>query len=200
MNHCHTTRLVLLALVILLPVGCSVYAENNDAPEWPISQLHPSEIITARTLAEQQWPLLDIKTGEKIYYIHTHLLPNSNAEEEQRLVHVTHFRYAGNQTVRTTVDLRSATVIDVTFENNIPTALAQEETQFAMELVKQHPLFATIGDGPSEVAFDLRPLPTQQANDARSAIVIVRHGSNYANSHEMIVNLVTEEVQIRKIN
>ena len=202
-----TINCALMVFLAFLPVACSSavsHPEEKTPRIW--GQLSDEEARLARNLAEEELfkPENPFSPGEKIYYTKTELLPDSQAETDNRVVVVTHYRYQGNQAILTYVDLNARKVTEVAREVNLPTPLAHEEFELAVKLARQHERVAKLYE---QFGKDLHvegkigwPATIADPNmPHRNVYLLFRVGADYLNGPRVIVDLVNETVRIEEV-
>lgn len=207
MNLRHAIKIGLMVLLsAAVPIALISVWGHEDQQIWPSGQLTPQEETLARTLAERELakPEHNIGSSEKIYFTRIQLLPDSQAETSQREAIVTHYRYQGNQAILSYVDLNTETVYKVEKVTNLPTPLAKEELQLAMELAKAdarlQPLFQEYGN---TLHVEGKPGGAERSTDPsrpqRQVHLLFRVGRNYLSGPRVIVDLATETVQVEEV-
>ena len=97
-------------------------------------------------------------------------------------MNVIHYRYQGDETIITTVDLQGLAVLKTETLRHFPTALAAEEKQRAESLARHDPRCRTLFSTPS-IHVDLRPLQATDSSDPahghRLVHVMLRDGADY---------------------
>lgn len=191
----------LLAWVAVLPLGCG-QLQGQGSGSVPAYEPSADEIRTARELAERQLlgPESDITPQEKFYFIKAELLPDSQAETTQRLVMLTYYRYQGNLTYHTMVDLNAQQVVQSEGKVNFPCGLAPEEQQLAIDLARAdqrlQPLFEQYGDR-LEIQTRLSWEGESPTRPHRQVHLLFRIGSDYLTRPTVIVDLATSSVQVQ---
>ena len=122
----------LFGLAVFAPIGCGQASGDPTVPSAYLFTLTPAEVSLARDLAENDWHLAEQPSGFKTLFIKVDLLPDSQAETTQRLVMVHHYRYQGDQTIFTMVDLHSRQILKREICVHYPTALAPVEVADAI--------------------------------------------------------------------
>lgn len=190
---------VLLVLLAVVPLGFSLAWTNRNRPASTIL-LTAEDVRLARELAERDLDIVShpATPAEQTYYIKVDFLPASQAESDQRLVVVHHYRYREDETILTIVDLNRHEVIRRERAYHFPTALNSAEICRAKELVQS--------DGQLQSLISSRSLqvdcrPTQVRTDDprfghRLVMVMLREDGDYLESPLVLVDLHTENVQI----
>jgi hypothetical protein len=196
------TPWVLLLLLGGAAVGSLAFTQLPRGARQERESLYPFELSTAevaqaRALAEAN---PDLGRG-KVVFVKVTLLPDSRAGTEQRQVTVTHYRYEGDMTVDTHVDLRAAQVLGIDYREHAPTALAEAEKARVLELIQSDrrllPLFGTHGEA---LRVEMRPTrPASQQDPAyghRLALLAFGVGDTYLRGPTVVVDLTTEQVHV----
>jgi hypothetical protein len=188
-------------LLAVVPLGCGQASGDQTSKVAYPFVLTPAEVSQARQLAEQDLPGVGLTSGPKIVFIKIDLLPDSQAETAQRLVMVHHYRYLGDETIFTMIDLRTHTVLSREVHAHYPTGLAPSEIEEALHLarsdVRLHTLLATAATATSD---DVRPIqyadPQHPWFGHRMVHVMLRQGSSYLAEPRVLVDLTTATVHI----
>jgi len=115
------------------------------------------------------------------------------------VVNVIHYRYRGDETILTTVDLRHGEVLKREILVQFPTALAQEEITRAEEMARADSrlqgLFAA-----QRLHVEARPLQAAAPQDPlfghRVMHLLLRNGNAYLTTPRVLVDLSTETVLV----
>lgn len=195
----HWRRLV-LALLLLAPVGCGRVHGDDESPARPAFVLGDEEIRLARELAEAD---LDVPTTphgplERVYFVKADLMPDGQVDGSQRLVMVHHYRYRGDETIFTLVDLHRAEVVRREVQAHYPTALAAAEVLHAEKLARQDVRLKALFE--SGVAADARPLQFSNPNDPffghRVVHVMLRRQGDCLTTPRVLIDLTTDTVHL----
>jgi hypothetical protein len=189
----------LFALASLLPVGCGQVSGDTARPIKYSFVLTAMELDRARMLAEQK--LLDDASAsdQETVFIKVDLLPNSQAETDQRLVMVHHYRYRNDQTIFTMIDLKANEVLSREVHEHYPTALAPVEVDYAIRLARAderlRPIFEAM-----PTKFDARPIQFANPHDPlfghRVVHLLMRQAGNYLLGPRVLVDLTAESVHL----
>jgi hypothetical protein len=197
-TQCKLPRVSRAALLLLafVPVACG-RAEGDQQAAEAVSGLSETEIRLARHVAEQRLsppanPL------DRIYYIKVDLLPVAFADSPERRVNVIHYRYYGDETVITTVDLHNLDVLRVVTHRHMPTALAAEEVARAERLARADERTQGLFSG--KVTIEARPVHAASADDPffgrRVIHLLLRDGAHYRTEPHILVDLNHDVVLI----
>lgn len=193
-----TLRRWLPLLLALGAAGCG-RAVGDHAPN-SRPDLDAAEVRQARTLAEAQLPAAAEPRSprERVYFIKADLLPPPAGEPNRRLVMVHHYRYEGDATVLTMVDLDAGQVVQRETLTHFPTALAPEERERAAELARRDDRVKPLLD--EVVALDFRPIQYARATEPlfghRVVHVMLRTDRGHFSRPRVLVDLNTETVHI----
>ncbi len=185
----------LFPLLLVGAVGCGrVQGDQQPAPAFVLSA---EEVRLARELAERPMPAQAGSLQERVYLIKVDLLPEAQAESGQRRVMVHHYRYQGDETVFTMIDLRTHEVLKVETASHYPTGLASEEKERAAELARQDVRVRPFVENGAE--FDYRPLQFAAGSERfghRVVHVLLRGADGYFSQPRVLVDLTTESVHL----
>jgi hypothetical protein len=192
---------LLLAVLTLLPVACGRAQGDQAIEPLPPFVLTAQEIQLTRALAEEKLAIIPEPSHplDRTCFIKIDLLPDSQAETQQRQVMVHHYRYRDDVTILTMVDLNRAEVLSVENKAHYPTALCQEELARAERLTRADARVKSILDARSTpVFFEGRPQQiTDQADprfDHRLVLWSLRSDGGYLTGPRVLVDLTTETV------
>jgi hypothetical protein len=195
-----------LVLGLLLPVACArvqgdqeqqARAQQARAP----FELTADETRTARQLAEEDLaiPAQPSSALDRVLFIKIDLLPDSQAQVSQRQVNVIHYRYRGDETILTTVDLGSREVLNRQILPHFPTALAPEELTRARELARADARLQGVFMA-RRLHTEGRPLQAIAPQDPlfghRVVHLLLREGNDYLTTPRVLVDLTTETVLV----
>jgi hypothetical protein len=191
-------RLILGGL-LLAPLGCGQASGDQPSPiPYPFI-LSPDEIGLAREMAEKDWHAAEHPASFKTLFIKVDLLPESQAETNQRLVMVHHYQYSGDRTILTMIDLHSRQILKREILDHYPTALAPTEIEQATRLARADPRLKPILDL-LPTHFDARPIQYAAAGEPlfghRVVHLLMRHDRNYLVNPQVYVDLTTETVSL----
>lgn len=175
-------------------LGCA-RVEGDSERRSPPFVLGSDEIQLARELAEAR---LGPASPERVFFIKADLLPETHAETGLRRVMVQHYRYDGDETVFTMVDLRALEVRQVEIEPHYPTALAAEENLRAEQLAGRDERVRPLLE--NGVRLDYRPIQASSADDPlfghRVVHLMLRSADGYLSRPRVLVDLTTGQVHI----
>ncbi len=200
---CKSVRRLWPVLLALVPLACSrlegnIEAENDSEP---LYELSADEVRLARDLAERDLdiPRNPLSPLERVVFAKIDLLPDAQADTTQRLVMVQHYRYRGDETILTTVDLNRLEVLGVERLAHYPTALAREEMERAESMARADSRLQPILDMPNRrLHIEGRPFqpafPHEPLFGHRVVLLLLRDGISYLNEPRILVDLTTEAV------
>lgn len=195
-------RNTLFALLALLPLACGRAQGDQEGETPPPFVLTAREIQLARDLAEEPLGLVAEPSHplQRICFVKIDLLPDSQAQTEQRLVMVHHYRYQGDATILTLVDLRKAEVVRVETLVHYPTALAEEELVRAERLARADARVRAMIDARPDAHLEARPLQITDMADSRFGHRLVRWhlrtSAGYVAGQSLLFDLTTETVTL----
>ncbi|MCI0379865.1 MAG: hypothetical protein L0215_19970 [Gemmataceae bacterium] len=185
-----------LALAALLTSGCNSADRDDKQPNFVLSA---NEVRLAKTLAEHE---LGIEPhaqsrADRVVFVKVDLLP---AAETERLVMVHHYRYQGDETIFTMVNLKAAEILSQEIEAHYPTALAPGEMERALTLARAdgriQPVLQ-IGN----IVMEARPIQFSKAGDPlfghRVAHVLLQRDGDYLATPVIYVDLTSETVNLK---
>lgn len=196
----------IFAFLALLPLACARLEGSDEQDARPPFELSADEIRLARELAERH---LDIPQNpaspmDRVVFAKIDLLPDSQAVTNQRQVIVQHYRYRGDATILTTIDLNRLEVLGVETIAHFPTALAREELDRAERMaradVRLRPIFEMpnlplrVEGRPIQFAFPHEPLFGH-----RVVHLLLRDGNSYLNRPRVLIDLSTEAVLVDEV-
>lgn len=200
MNTQHTiTRLARAALLLLafVPLACGrADGDQQNAARAPF-ELSDEEVRLARQVAEEPLhiPADPPVPLERVCFIKVDLLPGTHADDPARRVNVIHYRYHGDETIITTVDLHTLDILKVETYRHFPTALAAEELARAERLARADARLQSMFDS-SQVIVEGRPFQATAPADAlfghRVVHLLLRDGANYRVGPRILVDLTRE--------
>lgn len=193
-----TLRRWLPLLLALGACGCgrAVGDHTTDSP----TDLGVAEVRQARALAEAQLPAAAEPQSPRarVYFIKADLLPPPAGEPTRRLVMVHHYRYEGDVTVLTMVDLDAQQVVQSETVAHFPTALASEERERAAELARRDERVRPLLD--EVVALDFRPIQYARTSEPlfghRVVHVMLRTDRGHFSRPRVLVDLSTDTVHL----
>lgn len=134
---CRTIVSVALAwgIAAALPVAAQAPGEPPQNPDI----LTAAEADLAGRVAEESPEVaVYLQSSQPVYRVRVELLRLKEAEE-RRFALVTHYRYEGDLTIQSAVDLGAGTVFEVTATPAVPAPLAAEELDRARQFALGHP-------------------------------------------------------------
>jgi hypothetical protein len=188
------------AVTALAPLGCGQASgdQTETAPVHYPFALTPEEVGLARRLAETDLIVDSLPSGPKTVFIKVELLPDSQADSQQRLVMVQHYRYQSDETIFTMIDLNTNDTLKREIAAHHPTALAPSEVERASQLAR--------ADGRLRPHLDIAPTrlearPIQYADHEalfghRVVHLLMRQDGNYLVNPRVLVDLTTETVHL----
>jgi hypothetical protein len=192
--------LFFFASAALLPLGCG-QASGDQTETLPVHcpfVLTPEEVGLARQLAEADLIVDSLPSGPKTVFIKVELLPDSQADSQQRLVMVQHYRYQSDETIFTMIDLNTHDTLKREIAPHYPTALAASEVERAIQLAR--------ADGGLRPLLDIAPTrlearPIQYADHEplfghRVVHLLLRRDGDYLVNPRVLVDLSTETVHL----
>lgn len=135
------------SLILAVPLtACAIHTSQRgsgrvEARPNPF-EVTPAEAAAAAELAEKAIVARELRGAGPFYLVATEVVRDKAAEEEgggQRAILTTHYRYQGDLTIRTRVDLRRSEVVAVDALVGVPAPLAQEELDRARDLAFADP-------------------------------------------------------------
>jgi len=192
-----------LALLALVPLVWSSVQGDREPPSLAPFELTAEETRLARDLADHEIARSEAAhSHDRVYFIKADLLPDTQANSSMRKVMVTHYRYEGDETLLSFVDLNSHEVYRVEKHQHLPTALAPEEAARAEQLVRANAeladLFRQYGN---RLRVQVRPfgtVPDQPQFGHRNAQVLFKVGGEYLADWSVTVDLTDNWVCIGK--
>jgi hypothetical protein len=131
-------RAALLGAVLSLAVGLiPVRAAGGPETADPL-ELSPTEQAQVRQVAEEALKAKGLLQG-KVFFTGLEVLLDGAAPTPGRRVLVQHYRYDGDLTLLTSIDLARKEVLQVEAVPHSPTSLAPEELERAERLARAHP-------------------------------------------------------------
>lgn len=171
-------------------------------PPYPFV-LAEEEIRQARQMAEEHWHVdpRPLSPLDRVQFIKAELLPASQAETSQRHVMVIHYRYRGDETIHTMIDLARHQVLKVEKFHHFPTGLAGAEIQRAEELARgDERLKPLLHAARPPIRFQARPIQFSQPGDPyighRLVQLLPYQGNESLSSPRVLVDLHTETVHL----
>ncbi len=188
-----------MAGALLALAGCGQASGDPPGPVHYPFILSQAEVGLARELAEKDWLAAEHPSSFKTLFIKVDLLPDTQAESNQRLVMVHHYRYPNDQTVLTMIDLHARQVLKREILEHFPTALAPVEIEQAARLARADarlkPLLELM-----PTHFDFRPIeyavPGEPLFGHRVVHVLMRQDAGYVVSPQVFVDLTTQVVHL----
>ncbi len=138
MRTCCRT-IVSAALACGIAAALPVAAQSpGEPPQNPDILTAAEEALAGQVAEESPEVAAYLASLEPVYRVRVELLRLKEAEE-RRFALVTHYRYEGDLTIQSAVDLEARTVFEVTATPAVPAPLAAEETDRARQLALAHP-------------------------------------------------------------
>jgi hypothetical protein len=134
------TRIIVSAalawgIAAALPVAAGASEERPVNPDI----LTAAEVALAAQVAEESPEVaVYLASLQPVYRVRVELL-RLKEDEARRFALVTHYRYEGDLTIQSAVDLEALTVFEVTATPALPAPLAAEELDRARQLALAHP-------------------------------------------------------------
>lgn len=193
-----TPWVLLLLGCALVPQGQGQQSGRQQQPALYPFELSAAEVRQARQLAESGFASVHGKT----VFVTIQLLPDTRAGTEQRQVQVTHYRYEGDLTVYTYVDLVAGQVMDVETRPHAPTALAVEEKTRAEGLASADPRLAGLFAAHANLRVEMRPTQPLTSQHPlfghRLALLAFGVGDGYLDGPNVLVDLTTGQVHVEQ--
>lgn len=201
MFNCNVTQVIiclptLLILLVPLPTFAQAATESSANEAF---RLTAEETDRARALAEMHYLTGSPEAGGRSYFVSQHLeIAKEGDNEAIRLAHVVQYRYAGNLTIETVVNLQTNTVAHQLVSDNRPSRLAPEEVEMVRELVAGHPKVQPYLDGYEDI--DIMPMvfsppPRTELFGKRAVMAHLQQGQDFLETDFIIyVDLTNERV------
>ncbi|MBM4072108.1 MAG: hypothetical protein FJ271_24755 [Planctomycetes bacterium] len=192
-----------LVLFALLPIACARLEGNSDQDVPGPYELTADDMRLARELAERDlgMPRQPASPSDRIVFVKVDMLPDARAGAGQRQVMVHHYRYRGDRTVLTHVDLNRLEVLGVETLSHFPTGLAAEEVERAERLARADDRLRTVFAG-DRLRVEARPIDfaaNQPLHGRRVVHLLLRDGSSYLSSPRVLVDLSTDAVLVNEV-
>lgn len=192
-------RLALLTTALLLIAAARLAALQEPARAG--GELTASERSAASELAQKALERARLRTPGPLYLVGTELLRDKRAEERgvfDRQAMVTHYRYDGDLTILTRVNVTRGEVERIDTVPHLPAALAPEEFRRAKDLaladVRVQRALARFG----EVTIEPLAIRTASRDDPifghRLVRLLFRKGPDYLREPVVVVDLTTAQV------
>lgn len=193
----------LFIFLALLPAACARLEGNDEQDVRAPYELSADEVRLARELAERglEVPRQPASPLDRVVFVKIDLLPDFRAGTEQRQVMVHHYRYRGDQTVLTHLDLNRVEVLGVETLTHFPTGLAPEETERAERLARADDRLRGVFAG-RQLRIDCRPMDFAANHSLfgrRVVHLLLRDGHSYLTSPRVLVDLSREAVLVNEV-
>jgi hypothetical protein len=186
--------------------GPALQAQDDEEFTKPF-QLTEAEKLLAVQLADQAINSRGLRNGSALYLVETELLrekPAIEGQAEKRLARITHYRYDGDLSIFTLIDLsaQSARKMDVT--PHAPVPFSHEEYKAAGDLALAHPrVRAALGSRESLVKAEGLALRTSSPGDRffghRVLRMMFRLEDDYLVEPIALVDLTAQTVEIETL-
>jgi hypothetical protein len=184
----------------LLILGLRIPAARDEPGESKELTLTAAEKTSVLQLTEETLKAKKLHKG-KIVLTRIDVYNNNKGERPQRLAVVLHYRYDGNLTILTTVDVLQKKVLHVETDPDFPTPLTQEELDLAIKLARAHPevkkqLARHVGTIEAEGLLTTTIDKTSSEYRHRVVQVVFKRNKAYLDSPRVHVDLTTEKVAL----
>lgn len=184
----------------LMSVACLVVAAGSwaqealEAPDW---ELTLEEQALARKLAEAAPALEGYRAEERLFFVAAELFRDKQSIDRQ--AQVIHYRYAGDLTLLTRVNLSRREVVGVDPRGHYPTRLSREEFEMGREMVLADPeVRRELGSDLASVVLEPMPIRTYAEGDPllhhRIFRVLFKLDGDYLRSPIVSVDLTTRQI------
>lgn len=189
-----------LGVIVLPPMGWGLVLGEGKSQEQSNGELTAQEIRLAREVAERELPIEQRPSSpaRRTCFIKVDLLPDAQAESTQRLVMVHHYRYEGDETVLSMVDLNRLEVVKREVASHFPTALSPAELARAVELARADSRISALVVG-GGARWECRPMhvSSDHAQFGRRLVLVALHHQDNDQALSLVcVDLHTETVHI----
>ena len=168
-------------------------------PPVPLTEAEVRRAAAIATEALRARNLFDDRT----YFVHAEMLHDKSAPLERRAL-VEHYRYEGDVTITSIVDLGpAARVLDVRTAEHVPTSLSNEEFEQARSLALADPRVAqAIAPARERIVIEPLPLGTTNREDRffghRVVRLLFRVGADYLARPIVFVDLTDRRVLVEE--
>lgn len=187
----------------LLPIACRTAQGDQDREVLAPFELSADEIQFARELAERDLarPEQVESPDAKIVFSKIELLPEAQAQTKERRVLVAHYRYPGDETIHTYIDLNRGEVFHTDILPHFPTPLAKSELTRAEELARaDRRLQSVLTEHGANLHLEFLVTRALSRDDPawghRLVNVSLRVGAAYLSSPRVTVDLTNETVHV----
>jgi Cu2+-containing amine oxidase len=168
----------------------------------PIEPLSEAEAVLAAELAEGSPRLLTLRTETGFHRVGVELFRDKEIEAAAgRAALVTHYRYEGDLTIRTVVDLRERRILSVEALPHVPTPLSMEEFERAKGMALEDARVAgALGADRERVVVESLSIHTPDPSDRyfghRVVRLLFRVGPDYLSEPIVNVDLTSGTVEL----
>lgn len=134
-------RSVAAALALGAVLGGALWAKEDEEVTAAF-QLTEAEKLLAVQLTEQAITSRELRNGSALYLVETELVvekPEVEGEAGKRLARITHYRYDGDLSIFTLIDLGAQATRQMEVEAHLPVPFAHEEYRAAADLALANP-------------------------------------------------------------
>lgn len=135
----------------------------------------------------------------RTFFVHAEMLHDKGGNARRALVQ--HYRYAGDQTITTIVDLSAGRVVDVRVAEHAPSALSREEFEEARKLAMADPrVQEALGANRGNVEVEPLVVRASQGDPLfghRVVRLLFRRGRDYLTAPDVHVDLTDRKVMVR---
>ena len=193
-----------LAVSAGLSAGSARGAEEEGEEDTSAFQLTEPEKLLAVQLTEQAITSRDLRNGSALYLVESELViekPAIDGEAGLRLARITHYRYDGDLSIFTLVDLAAQTTRRMDVVPHVPVPFAHEEYQTAAALALAHPrVRAALGVHEPRVKAEGLALRTSDPSDRffghRVLRLMFKLGDDYLTRPIALVDLTAQTVEV----
>jgi Cu2+-containing amine oxidase len=192
---------------LLVLGGLVLIAQERQAPTPSDQELSSGERDLAARLARQGLDQRALVQTGPLVLSRVELLRDKTQEEKgqsNRQALVTHYRYQGDLTIQSAVDLTSQRIISVDTASGVPAPLAEEEFTRARKLALADPAVRrALGDATDRVTVE--PLLVRSADPKdplfhhRLVRLLFRLGQDYLTQPVVMVDLSDGRVQVQTV-
>lgn len=190
-----------LALSALGAGAAALQAQDDEAFRRPF-QLTEAEKLLAVQLTDQALTSRELRNGSPLYLVETELVrekPEIEGQEGKRLAKITHYRYDGDLSIFTLIDLAAASTRQMEVVPHQPVPFSVEEYQAASQLVLADPrVRAVLGERVEKVKVEGLALRTADSKDRyfghRVLRMLFKYDNDYITRPIAMVDLTTQMV------